>query len=783
VDWLESGTSIFWIAGKPGAGKSTLMKYIFNDNLASNYLSNKTHDTKKFGFFFHELGRPNEKVFVGFLQSFLYQLIFNFPALTQSILSIYREIERHRAETELSWTDIDTRRALKEIALQDSIRGNICMFIDGLDECDNGSMQGDDVDFIVELGKWKALSIKICVSSRPLLPLQLRFQGFPQLLVQHWTSDDISKYVSDELQRSFKLAHRFSTRDSSFLEELTSTIVEKAEGVFLWVKLVVRDLKVDVENSDSDADIKSRLDALPEQINDLYTTIFAKISPEYLHDAINFLRVLSLPPNLALSLHDFSFIIEGKEKALERPFARIRKLERIERCRTAKGRILSRTRNLIEFQTDDRRLRSERPPSKGSSTEDAANETSDYKPEDTSLLRETVALVHRTLGEYMKSSQWEPVVKRAFQDRLIDPSVSLLACTFAILKTTPALWEPVGDGGMWTIVNAISGAARQAEGWQNTEYFPFLRAIDADLKRKRPSWIELWRMPPVLECDILCVAAQEHLGLFLEETLSQIQTPDNLNHLIPHCISTFTEQHEVYKTIELLLRMGCRVDDEFQGFSAWEYALLWNFCSRNSHQIKVWELLLDNGANANQRVPPLVRDRFPRHTVFKTDKQLERYNLPCSPLHILFRNEISSYGLDFPYFQLIKKLLLCGADLQARDAGAETVLDAAAHCRFNDPDHSDDEEKDDDDDDDDDDDGNGNLWDLRPVLLYLKRECEDTKSDQTKSQLKNAAGKPIPDLAGYLDNLGTKAEKMEKLLHILSQIEEGGARNPLGEGG
>ncbi|KAF8856808.1 hypothetical protein BDZ45DRAFT_457266 [Acephala macrosclerotiorum] len=795
VDWLESGTSIFWIAGKPGAGKSTLMKYIFNDNQISNYLSNGTHDTKKFGFFFHELGRPNEKVFVGFLQSFLYQLIFNFPALTHSILSIYREIERHCAGTELSWTDIDTRRALEEIARQDSVRGNICMFIDGLDECDNGSMQGEDIDYIVDLGKWKALSVKICVSSRPLLPLELRFQGFPRLLVQQRTSGDISKYVSDELQKSFKLARRFSTRDSSFLEELTSTIVEKAEGVFLWVKLVVRDLKVDVENSDSDTDIKSRLDALPEGINDLYTTIFGKISPEYLHDAINFLGVLSLPPGRALSLHDFSFIIEGPAKALERPFASIRKSEMTERCRRAKGRILSRTRNLIEFHTDkdifsskngdtnDESLLSEKPPSLGSSTEDAAKEISDYKPEDISLLNEKVDLIHRTLEEYTKSSRWELVVKRAFPGRLIDPSFSLLACNFAILKTTPVYWEPPKGGGMWTVISGMGIYARRAERLQKIEHFSFLRAIDADLRKKRPIWIELWGMPPVLECDILCLAAQERLDLFLEETISQMRTPDNLNHLIPHFISSFLPRDgEVLKAIEALLRMGCRVDDEFQGFSAWEYALLWSLCTQNRHENQVWELFLDNGANANQSVPPLIRDRFPRHTILKTNKQLERYNLPCSPLHVLLRNGTSEYGSRFPSFQLIKKFLLCGADLQARDAGAETVLDAAAHYRFNSPDHGGDEEEDDDEERDDDeekdsdenDDGNGNLWDLRPILLYLERECKDAEADQTESQLKDVARKPIPDLARYLDNVDTNDEKMEKLRDILFQIEKTG---------
>jgi len=37
--WLESGSGIFWIEGKPGSGKSTLMKYIVGRNEVVDILS------------------------------------------------------------------------------------------------------------------------------------------------------------------------------------------------------------------------------------------------------------------------------------------------------------------------------------------------------------------------------------------------------------------------------------------------------------------------------------------------------------------------------------------------------------------------------------------------------------------------------------------------------------------------------------------------------------------------------------------------------------------------
>src|SRR5205814_1087107 len=38
VDWLNSDDSLFWISGKIGSGKSTLMKYICNHDLVKSNL-------------------------------------------------------------------------------------------------------------------------------------------------------------------------------------------------------------------------------------------------------------------------------------------------------------------------------------------------------------------------------------------------------------------------------------------------------------------------------------------------------------------------------------------------------------------------------------------------------------------------------------------------------------------------------------------------------------------------------------------------------------------------
>lgn len=73
VDWLESGDGLYWITGKAGSGKSTLMKYIFNNPKRERYLStwagSSTLCTAEF--YFWSAGTALQKSEVGLLRSIL----------------------------------------------------------------------------------------------------------------------------------------------------------------------------------------------------------------------------------------------------------------------------------------------------------------------------------------------------------------------------------------------------------------------------------------------------------------------------------------------------------------------------------------------------------------------------------------------------------------------------------------------------------------------------------------------------------------------------------------
>jgi hypothetical protein len=511
-------------------------------------------------------------------------------------------------------------------------------------------MQTDDIDFIVNLQNWTAISICICISSRPELPIQLRLDKFSKILMQQWTSGDIEKFVLKELQTSFELAYpqATSTSYSVILTYLTDTLVQKAEGVFLWVKLVVKELKTGVESYVRDDDLKSRLESLPKGIDDLYSAIFAKILPEDLHHAINYLEALS-ETRRVLTLHDISFIDEGPQVALDRPFAAIAIEERIERCRKTQGRVLGRTRNLLEFKEDpiikggyDQDSGEEESDEEASGNEDSEDNDHNLRsisgilgdenadivshegqltkspsgpssspPPHESLLRMRVSFVHRTLQEYMKrATVWEPIVQRAFKNMLIEPHLSMLACTLSKFKTSPSKWRMRRNLSMRRYIDDINHYIMSSED-SNTTHSVFLESMVAVFNNRFSNWTEFWGLPEEWECGIPCVLARLASKLHLKEAFEQKRVDKHyLPRLLPHYYLSY-ETIIGLETVQLLLKNGCRVDDPFLGRSAWEY-LLWEWCSignvfnSTDAELEVWRFSLEHGANLSLLTISLV---------------------------------------------------------------------------------------------------------------------------------------------------------------------------------
>lgn len=87
-DWLQAGTGIYWINGKAGSGKSTLMKYIVNHDWTPSLLQDWAGDSKLCicRFFFWNSGSQQQRSQAGLLRSLLYDILSRHPELIPTVL-------------------------------------------------------------------------------------------------------------------------------------------------------------------------------------------------------------------------------------------------------------------------------------------------------------------------------------------------------------------------------------------------------------------------------------------------------------------------------------------------------------------------------------------------------------------------------------------------------------------------------------------------------------------------------------------------------------------------
>lgn len=121
----------------------------------------------------------------------------------------------------------------------------------------------------------QTIDVKVCLSSRPYRSCSEAFGSSPRLRLQDLTKPDIEIYVWDHLQPWLRVKPTVDT--SAFFDD----VVGKAEGIFLWVELVVKDIGKGLQNDDSLEQLKERLRSMPSDIEDLYAHMLSRIDKVY----------------------------------------------------------------------------------------------------------------------------------------------------------------------------------------------------------------------------------------------------------------------------------------------------------------------------------------------------------------------------------------------------------------------------------------------------------------------------------------------------------------------
>ncbi|KAK6950716.1 hypothetical protein Daesc_007241 [Daldinia eschscholtzii] len=279
--WLTAEDApIYWVTGNAGSGKSTLMKYIRENPRLSARLRTWAGSRKLYvaSHFFWSAGSPMQQSQEGLLRTLLFQILLECPKLVQQVFpEQYRNPQRYGGVSgTLKWT---TKELLEALISLPSLMSPDCLFIfiDGLDEY-SGEHEAL-LEIIKSLGKLS--NIKLCVASRPWLDFIDAFEDSPwKLYLQDLTNSDIETYVHAHLE-SHSRFKQLSVRDENAARGLVEKITTRAQGVFLWVHLVVKSMIRGLINADSMRDLHRRLDDLPQQLEDFFDRILASIDDFY----------------------------------------------------------------------------------------------------------------------------------------------------------------------------------------------------------------------------------------------------------------------------------------------------------------------------------------------------------------------------------------------------------------------------------------------------------------------------------------------------------------------
>ena len=404
-DWLQYGGGIFWIAGKAGSGKSTLMRYIANERRTLGALRDWAGDSKLMTascFFFHA-GDRLQKSQEGLVRSILYDILSQCSDL---VPKVFPERLHDRYLGSRPWKTSDLLQACSKLTHQ-LVKTKFCFFLDGLDEYDGEHR--DVMRILLELAKMT--NIKICFSSRSWNVFQETFGDmYGSVTLEEHTNRDIEIYVIENLKKDGNFSQRL--KGDPQLKGLIDEIIRNAQGVFLWVRLAVNDVLRGSANKDSIHDLQHRLRYLPRNLETYCQRAFDNIDKFYREATA---EVLLLAQEAVQPLPILAIEFYQREKYDPSTVPRLTASEAslndfIKICRT---RLNSRCQDFLIVRS---------------------NKQTDI------TLRYTVEFLHATAAEFVKRREMKSKLASWVSDSF-NPRLTLLKGTLASVRYIPSFYH------------------------------------------------------------------------------------------------------------------------------------------------------------------------------------------------------------------------------------------------------------------------------------------------------------------------------------------------------
>ena len=265
-DWRDTSKvtdhhGFLWIKGKPGCGKSTIMK-----TALKRAQKERPHSSITIVSYFFNARAPGslEKSSLGMYRSLVHQLLTAIPDI-QNSFTIYFLGKVSNMEVD-EWTVVELQGYILSI-LENLKDHSLAVYIDALDEGEENDIR-NMIQFLEEVSQVSisnGISVSICLSSRHYPHISISYGVSLIVENQQGHDQDIIKYVENKLKGDRGDEH----------ETLKSHIYEKASGIFLWVVLVIPMLNMLYDKGDESM-MQHRLKDLPAELDGLFMKILGR---------------------------------------------------------------------------------------------------------------------------------------------------------------------------------------------------------------------------------------------------------------------------------------------------------------------------------------------------------------------------------------------------------------------------------------------------------------------------------------------------------------------------
>jgi hypothetical protein len=434
----EAKQEPYFIIGKAGSGKSTLMKFLLRHRRTVEHLEHWAGSGKELltlHYFFWNSGESLQKTHVGMLRALLHTVLDTHPELVPAVFpKIYRGWEPTIAKSQPKYIELKAAFAL---LIRKAPFLRLAIFVDGLDE-----FEGDHSDMSHFLRSITSKAVKVVVSSRPVNACLDAFSNSPSLQLQDLTRHDMKRFVDGELS-SYKEMTALIAEFPAEAPQLAATILHNAEGVFLWVHIVVRLLVKGIQDGSNTEELYATLDSLPNDLARLYERMFDSLPPEYQVEAAHIFRLerlwreLFASPLPALTL---SMALSPHPKALVASHNPINEDSATLTVTRVTKRVRSRCVGLLEVSTPDNVRDMER------------------------LDNARIRYHHQTVAEFLEQDDiWQWICEMT-DKHSIDPNISLASACLSMVKSIKEQESKMCRIYLFKLMHVLRNTSHLAEG-------------------------------------------------------------------------------------------------------------------------------------------------------------------------------------------------------------------------------------------------------------------------------------------------------------------------------